>query len=125
MNDHAFHDVSIIGWNSRNLRDFVGNGQFKDERGPLAGTVAVNCEATVHLFCRQGAAVQAEAMTVLFGSETVGEDTREVLRRDAYSVVPDGNRDHVVDRPTYKNFQALLGRSLFVHGIFGIAHKVG
>src|SRR5687767_7503777 len=120
-----FMSVKIIGWNSRNLRGFVGNGQFEDKRRPFAWTIALNGEATIHLFCRQGPAVQAEAMAVLFGSETVSKDTREVLRRDAYSIVPDSNGSHTRQTQTYENLQAFFGRSLFVHGILGIAHKIG
>ena len=59
------------------------DGQFEDERGPQAWTVAERVERTTHFLRGQCTAVQTVAVAVLFCRETEGENSREVFRRNA------------------------------------------
>src|ERR1051326_7974052 len=74
----------------------VKDGQFQGEGGAAAGAVAMGAEGAAHFAGGQGAAVQAEAVTILPGGEAVGKDAGEILRRDADAVVDDGNSAPVV-----------------------------
>src|SRR5205823_1113659 len=70
---------------------FFGYWQFQGENGAVSGSVALRDEAAAHLFGGQRGAVQAEAVAFLARGETMGENLRDILRRDADAGV--GDRD--------------------------------
>src|SRR5450432_219436 len=68
-------------------------GQFQSEGCTLARAVALDGQRTAHFPCRQRGAVQAEAVAVLLGGETMGENTIQVFERDANAIVAHGDAD--------------------------------
>lgn len=55
----------------------------------MPGAVAMDMEVTIHLDGRQGAAVQAEPMTLLARREAVVEDAGQVLGRNTFPSILD------------------------------------
>src|SRR6185312_12147118 len=61
--------------------------QFEGEGGALTGPIAVNGQETAYFLCRQGTAVQTEAVPVLFGGESMTENPGQVFLRDSNPVI--------------------------------------
>src|SRR4051794_13554756 len=70
--------------------------EIQPESGALAWPITMAAQRTLHLLCRQRPAVKAKSMTVFFGGEAVPENARKVFRRDADTVVPDGDRNFIL-----------------------------
>src|SRR5580658_2387301 len=66
-------------------------GKFQDETGALSQALTVGSQRPTHVLRHPPAAVQAEAMTILAGRETVSENPRQILRWDAHAIVPHFN----------------------------------
>src|SRR5258706_15962837 len=63
--------------------------QFEGEGGALAQTSTMNRKGAAQFLSGERAAVQTEAMSILPGCEPVAENSGQVLRRDAHTVVRD------------------------------------
>src|SRR5882724_6799396 len=63
-------------------------------------------------------------MTVLFRSEAVSKDTRQIFRFDPHAVIPYRDGDISPGCAAHMDFQELFDGCLFVHGVFGVAEKI-
>ena len=106
------------------LRIFDRHIESEGRALTLARTVPP--ERTSHQFRSQGAAVQAEAMPILFGGEALGEDASEMLSFDPHT--------SIVNLQTYPALyglgqanpegQAMLALGVGPHGMHGIADEI-
>src|SRR5450432_3297355 len=63
------------------------NWEFQCESCSLSRPVAESGQRSAHFFCRQRAAVKAEAMTFFSSSESVTENPGQIFRRNADAVI--------------------------------------
>jgi len=66
--------LTVCDWRGR---------QFQSEYRAVSQAFAVNGERAIHLLGGQGAAMQAESMSIFLGGESMSKNSSEVFRRDA------------------------------------------
>src|ERR1035437_1428716 len=98
--------------------------QQKRERGTLAQAFTFYPNVSSKLAHGQRAAVQAEAVAIVARGESVLENAREVLRRDADTVVADLNSHMAVAIPADPQRHQSVGPSRVIQRVFGIADEV-
>src|ERR1035441_7379827 len=98
--------------------------QQERERGALAQAFTLCLNRSSKFAHGQRAAVQAEAVAIAAGGESVSENAREVLRRDADTVVADLNFHMAVSIPADPKRHQSVGPSRIIQRVFGIAHEV-
>src|SRR5438128_8420853 len=99
---------------------------IKGEGRALTFARAVNPERTSHEFGRQGTTVQAEAMSVLFGGEALGEDAGEMLSFNSHTSIVDLQTYpalHGLSRANPEG-QTMLASVACPHGVHGIADEI-
>ena len=99
------------------------NGDFQSERGALAQAVAVDEQGGADFPGGEGAGVEAEAVAVPAGGETVTEDAGEILGGNAHAVVDDGDVDPPVDAGNAHD-DALVVASRVLAGVPGVAQQI-
>ncbi len=66
-----------------------GDGKLESEAGAATGAGAFSGQVAAHLFGGESPAVEAKAVPVFAGGETVMKDPRQVLRGNANAIVVD------------------------------------
>src|SRR4249919_206810 len=97
--------------------------KLQRESSSPAHSLTLYTEFPAQLACRQGAAVQAKAMTFLPGSEPVVENQVQVFGWDANAIIYDQDFYPLAFVNDF-NAQLLFRSSRFRAGIFGILNQV-
>ena len=111
-----------VGCDLRPIR--VLEWQFQGERGALARSIAVGRQSPLHFFRRERRAVKSKAMAVLSRGEAVGKNARQVLGRNADTVIRDLDGDPVIAAPADPDGDFLVGPGGFVAGVLGVVQDV-
>src|SRR5688572_28271060 len=66
-------------------------GQFKSESGAGTQAIAVDPQGAAHFLGGIRATMEAKAVAVFLGGETMIEDAIQIFRRDAHPIIADGD----------------------------------
>src|SRR5664279_4312626 len=97
-------------------------GELEGKTRAQARAVALGQQLAAQFARGQGAAVQAKAVAVLTGGESVVEDAGEVLRWNTHAIVNDGDAD-VLAAISGAHGQALVVARRFFASVFGVADQ--
>src|ERR1041385_7825455 len=102
----------------------AGYRQLEDESSARSRTGALRRKCAAHFLGGQGAAVQTEAVTVTFCCEAMREDSHDVLRSNASTVVLNAHADAIAAERFNSEHEPPFFASLFLHRVFGVPHKI-